>query len=164
MDARGALVGFRQATDEDRVWIRHVLTERWAGPQIVSRGRVHQAVELPAYVAYSGSFRLGVATYHFEDDACELVSLDSLSEKRGVGSGLIAHVADEARSAGCKRLWLVTTNDNLNALRFYQRRGFHLVALYRGALDESRRLKPGIPEIGLDGIPLRDEIELERGL
>ena len=66
-----------------------------------------------------------------------------------------------AREAGCGRVWLITTNDNLRALRFYQRRGFRLVAVHPDALERSRELKPSIPEIGLDGIPLRDELELE---
>lgn len=53
------------------------------------------------------------------------------------------------------------TDDNLHALRFYQNRGFVLVAVYRNALEISRQLKPEIPLIGKNGIPLRDEIELE---
>ena len=69
-----------------------------------------------------------------------------------------------ARAGQCTRLWLITTNDNLRALRFYQRRGFRLAALHRDALETSRRLKPSISEIGFHGIPLRDELELERSL
>ena len=49
-------------------------------------------------------------------------------------------------------------------MRFYQKRGFVLVAVHRNALAESRRLKPEIPLIGIDDIPLRDEIELEMEL
>ncbi len=77
---------------------------------------------------------------------------------------LIEAVKQAAVSAGCRRLWLITTNDNLHALRFYQKRGFRLVAVYPNALEESRRLKPEIPLVGLDGIPLRDELELELAL
>jgi len=49
----------------------------------------------------------------------------------------------------------------LNALGFYQKRGFELVAVHRGAVNESRKIKPGISLIGANNIPLRDEIELE---
>jgi hypothetical protein len=57
---------------------------------------------------------------------------------------------------------VITTNDNVDALRFYQRRGFRLAALHQGAVDDSRaRLKPEIPEIGEHRIPLRDELDLE---
>jgi len=77
---------------------------------------------------------------------------------------MLEAVAAVAREEGCRRVWLITTNDNLRALRFYQRRGFHLVAMHPNALARSRELKPSIPEIGLDGIPLRDELELELSL
>jgi len=104
---------------------------------------------------------IGFACYHIEGDTCELVTLDSMREGIGVGSALIAVVAAAAQSAGCKRLWLITTNDNLHALGFYQKRGFVLVAVHRNAMQVTRQLKPLIPLIGDNGIPLRDEIELE---
>ena len=104
---------------------------------------------------------IGFACYHIEGDACELVTLDSMHEGIGVGSALITAVAAAAQSAGCKRLWLITTNDNLHALGFYQKRGFALVAVYRNAMQVTRQLKPMLPLIGNNGIPLRDEIELE---
>ena len=81
----------------------------------------------------------------------------------GAGTALIQAVAQLARRQGCTRLWVITTNDNVDALRFYQRRGFCLVRVHRGAVDRSRAcLKPEIPPVGAYGIPLRDEIELER--
>ena len=80
---------------------------------------------------------------------------------QGIGSKLIVQAIEEARARGCKRLFLITTNDNLNALGFYQRRGFEIASIYRGAVNESRKTKPGIPLVGYNNIPLRDEIELE---
>lgn len=145
----------------DLPWLRRVLIESWGAVQVVARGRVHQADALPAFVAVRAGQPLGLATYCVAGPACELVTLDSLARGTGVGTALVAAVAAAARDAGCRRLWLITTNDNLTALRFYQKRGFVLVALHRDALAESRRLKPSIPLVGLDGIPLRDELELE---
>ncbi len=107
---------------------------------------------------------MGLATYALGEDGCELVTIDSLVEGRGVGTSLLEAVAEAARRAGCRRVWLVTTNDNLPALRFYQRRGFVLTALHRDAVAKSRDLKPEIPRFGNDGIPIRDELELERAL
>ena len=105
--------------------------------------------------------RVGLITYHIEQESCEIVTLNSVQGSMGVGTALIDVVRYVARYSGCRRLWLVTTNDNLNALRFYQKRGFVLVAVHRNALEVSRKLKPEIPLVGMDGIPLRDEIELE---
>ena len=98
------------------------------------------------------------------NDECEIITLNSLVEKKGVGSMLIDAVRENALQRGCKRLWLITTNDNIPALVFYQKRGFHLVAVHRNALEISRQLKPEISMTGMFGIPLRDEIELEMQL
>jgi len=87
--------------------------------------------------------------------------MNSLVEGKGIGSALIDAVKSVAATAGCKRLWLITTNDNTNAMHFYQKRGFQLVAVHRNAMEKSRLLKPEIPLTNHDGIPIRDEIELE---
>jgi RimJ/RimL family protein N-acetyltransferase len=81
-----------------------------------------------------------------------------------VGSALLAAVEYLARSFGCQRIHLTTTNDNLHALGFYQRRGYHLTGLFPGQVEQSRLLKPNIPEIGDHNIPIRDELRLEKDL
>jgi len=98
------------------------------------------------------------------DNSCEIISLNSLKENRGVGTALIDEVIKAARQQNCRRIFLVTTNDNLHALGFYQRRGFALAGIRRRAVDEARKIKPGIPLIGMNGIGLHDEIELEMSL
>jgi GNAT superfamily N-acetyltransferase len=96
-------------------------------------------------------------TYRIDGRECEL---DSAREGAGAGTALVDAVAQAARVAGAIRLWLITTNDNLPALRFYQRYGFDPVAVHRDAVARSRTLKPSIPQIRLDGIPIRHELEL----
>jgi N-acetylglutamate synthase-like GNAT family acetyltransferase len=154
----------RPAIESDADWTRRLLTERWGEPLVITRGRKHQADALPAFLAELDGKPAGLATYRMEQNECELVSLDSLNSKRGIGTALVQAVVEAARTAACRRVWLITTNDNLPAIGFYQRRGFELVAVHRGALAVSRRMKPSIPQIGLDNIPLRDEIELEMRL
>lgn len=110
---------------------------------------------------------LGVLTYILDREgaACEVLTLHAASQRQGIGTALLEAVGRLARQQGCARLWLLTTNDNVDALRFSQRRGFRLVALHPGAVDDSRaRLKPEIPPIGDHGIPLRDELVLEKRL
>ncbi|KPJ59751.1 MAG: acetyltransferase [Latescibacteria bacterium DG_63] len=148
----------------DKEWVAGVMKKHWGSTLMVSRGRVCCADELPGFIAVRNAERIGVVTYQIVGEQCEIVTLNSLVEGIGVASALINCVRQAAVKAGCTRLWLITTNDNLAALRFYQKRGFFLVAVHVNALDESRRLKPEIPEFGIDGIPLRDEIELEMGL
>jgi ribosomal protein S18 acetylase RimI-like enzyme len=144
-----------------RHWASDILKESWGAPLVVSRGRLHDASKLPGYVAVQGAEPVGLTTYHIVRDECELVTLNSLRPKLGIGSALVAAVKEKAVNAGCRRVWLITTNDNTPAIRFYQQRGFRLVALHIDALEESRRLKPQIPLVGEDGIPIRDELEFE---
>ena len=145
----------------DREWAAAKLRELW-GEVVVSRGAVHDATVLPGFVAEDAAGRpAGLLTYRLDDRDCEVVTIDAFPEGGGAGTALVDAVTEAARAAGCRRVWLITTNDNLRALRFYQRRGFRLVAVHRNALVRSRELKPSIPEIGFDGIPLRDELELE---
>jgi len=145
----------------DRREVSQILTQFWASPRIVSRGVVHQADELPGFIIKSEGRIVGLITYNIKDEECEIVSLNSLGENRGIGSALVEAVVHLAKEQDCRRVWLITTNDNLNALKFYQKRGFQLAALHRGGITESRRIKPEISLIGENGIPLRDEIELE---
>jgi ribosomal protein S18 acetylase RimI-like enzyme len=137
------------------------LREHWGTTKIVSRGKIYWADRLPGAIATQGDRIVGLVTYNIEGEECEIVTIDSTVEGIGIGSALIEAVKNVAVSAKCSRLWLITTNDNIAALRFYQKRGFFLAKLHRLALDQSRKLKPEIPLICMHDIPLRDEIELE---
>lgn len=171
----------------DREWVAHFLDKRWGTTQIVSRGKAVYGHLLPGFLAEQGapdtaetideadtptksnkaldsSQYVGLITISIEDDACEITTLDSLDEASGVGSALVEAVEAWAKETGIKRIWLVTTNDNLGALKFWQKRGYELVTIHRNAIAEARRIKPQIPITGLDGIPIRDEIELEKRL
>ena len=88
------------------------------------------------------------------------MTIDALVPQRGVGTALLAATKDVASAQGCSRPWLITTNDNLDAMRFYQRRGLRWVAVHPGAADRARDEKPGIPVMGTFGMPVHDELEL----
>ena len=151
----------RSRREGDQQWIAALIRREWGSSKVVSRGRIHDVPELEGFVAEEEGEAVGLLSYRVERDECEIVTLNSLAEGAGIGTMLLRRVVELAMAEGCRRVWLITTNDNMPALRFYQKRGFCLVKVYPGALDESRRLKPEIPAIGWGGIPLRDEIELE---
>jgi GNAT superfamily N-acetyltransferase len=151
-------------TDADRPWVQSFVTAQWGAPQVVGHGTVYLPHTLPGFIALQAGERVGLLTYHIDAQNCEIVTIDSLRPAGGIGTALIEAASAAAQAAGCHRLWLITTNDNLNALRFYQKRGFLLVAIHRNAVERARQLKPEIPLLGAHGIPLRDEIELERPL
>ncbi len=151
----------RDKTAADHPWLEAFLRGRWGDPVIVDRGERHNLLELPALIAEQDGARRGLLTYQVEPARWQITSLDAVPPRLGTGTRLIETISQRAAEAGCRRLWLITTNDNVDALRFYQRRGFALVAVHARAVDEARRLKPSIPLVGNYGIPIRDELEME---
>jgi N-acetylglutamate synthase-like GNAT family acetyltransferase len=148
-------------TERDKDWTLEI-TRGWGADFIVTRGRRVFPAEIEGFLAVDESGRrVGLITYEITGDQCEAVSLDTLERFAGIGTALMDRVCREARARGCRRLWFITTNDNVDAIRFYQRRGFTMAAVHVNALAESRRLKPSIPLVGCYGIPIRDEIEFE---
>ncbi|HUG29921.1 MAG TPA: GNAT family N-acetyltransferase [Candidatus Limnocylindria bacterium] len=142
--------------------LRGFLVWAWHADYIVAHGERIRPADSPGFVALDADRIVGHVSYRIIDQACELTSIVAEPRGRGIGSILLEAVVDAARVAGCLRVWLTTTNDNIDALRFYQRRGLRLMALRPGAVDEwRRRLKPEIPAIGAYGIPMRDELDLE---
>jgi len=155
----------RRLDDGDRDWAAELWSQGWCGPAMMSWGVTPLIDALPrdrhrAGRGGVGGTPVGLVNYHIAGDGCEIVSLDSPREGLGVGSALIAAVRDVAAETGLARLWLVATNENLSALRFYQKRDVRLTAEQRGAATTARQRTPPIPVTGIDGIPLRDEIEL----
>ena len=139
-----------------------VLEANWSSTRVVTRGHMHQVLELPGYVALVNNHPKGLLTYNIVGGECEIVTLNSTWVNCGVGTSLLKAVFRTATLTGCSRLWLITTNDNTRALNFYQKRGFRLIRVHLDALTHARQMKPEIPERGMDDIPIIDEFELER--
>lgn len=154
----------RPATAADRDAIVDMLTSSWGGSTMVVHATVYDAASLPALLAVQNGRIVGLLTYTVSDEGLEIVSLDAVVRRSGVGSSLMTAATEAAKQAGAERIWLVTTNDNLDALRFYQRRGLRIVDIAPGAVDEARAVKPSIPLRGDYGIPLHDELTLESSL
>ena len=158
-------VRIREKEPRDENWIDSVLNERWGANGtgiVVVHNQIIDARTLPALIAGE---RDGLAIYKLESISdvvtAELILLDAITPNQGVGTALMEALIIKLKEQGVELLRVTTTNDNLDTLRFYQRRGFRMVAVRRGAVDEARKMKPTIPAIGEYGIPIRDEIELE---
>jgi ribosomal-protein-alanine N-acetyltransferase len=147
--------------DGHRAFVDAQIAESWAGPYIAVHGVLFDSRTHPGFVAVEDGAVVGYILYNIADGDCEITVLESLRMGKGIGHALINAVIGKAREADCRRVWLVTTNDNTHAIRFYQRFGFGLRAVRIGALEESRKLKPQIPLIGDDGIRLQHEFEFE---
>lgn len=149
----------------DAAWIRETFVREWCGDTVgLSDGGVVYADDVPALVARRNGERVGLVAYLIVDQLCEIVALVARPIWQGTGTALIDAVETVARDEGCGRLEVATTNDNLDALRFYQRRDFRLIELLPRKMDEVRARKPEVPETGNFGIPLRDVLVLRKDL
>lgn len=154
----------KEVGKEDRPLVASFISESWSSPLSVSRGRIFDTTDLPGFLYKEDGKVVGLATYHLDQEDCEIVTLNSHLNNRGLASHLIDRVIEMAKKHNCKRVWLITTNDNTHAMRFYQKRGFEWAGFHKNAMEHSRKLKPEIPQLGNDDIPIKHEIEFELGL
>ncbi|MBN2214830.1 MAG: GNAT family N-acetyltransferase [Bacteroidales bacterium] len=141
--------------------IKSFITDNWGSHMVVSKGQVHNVSDLPGFIAIKGGEITGLITYRIYNKECEIVTLDSRVRNLGLGTQLISKVIAAAKNNNCTRVWLVTTNDNIQAIRFYQKRDFVWTGFHRNAIESYRKIKPEIPELGNDHIPIKHEIEFE---
>jgi GNAT superfamily N-acetyltransferase len=145
----------------DRDFVMDFLDTNHVSPAVVSRGRLHAADSLPGFVALHDSDPVGLLVYTLVESELEIIILHTVEDRIGLGSSLLREAKKAARRHDCRRVWVVVTNDNTKAMGFYQRNGFRIVAFYAAARDVARSMRPDLPERGVDGIPVHDEIELE---
>ena len=154
----------RRIVDNDRPAMKEFLKEHWGESRLVTSYSEHEGSCLPGFIVYQDGYIVGLLTYNIIDEACELASINSTMTGRGIGSMMLRSLEDEATQAGCQRIWAITTNDNLQALRFYQKRGYRMKAVFENSIEGLRERKPSIPLISEEGIPLLSEIEVEKRL
>jgi GNAT superfamily N-acetyltransferase len=153
-------IKIRPVSEDDRPMLSWLVAELWGSDLVAVHGDVLRPAELPGFIAERSRHLAGLLTYQFMGDYLEIVTLNALDRRVGIGTLLIEASIAAARHFQCRQIRLTTTNDNVDALRFYQRRGFRLAELRPGAVDRSRQEKPQIPRVGDYGIPLHDEIDL----
>ena len=147
--------------ESDKASIADFISSNWGSVISVSRGNVYNTTDLPGFICKDNDKIVGLVTYNIENKDCEIVTLDSKINGVGLGSLLINKVIDLAKTKNCRRVWLITTNDNTNAIKFYQKRGFEWAGFHKNAMIDSRKIKPEIPDFGNDNIPIKHEIEFE---
>jgi len=135
----------------------------WGTTEMVISSGIYDCSQLQGFTYLNENQAIiGLITYVLRGKECEIISLDSTEEGRGIGTLLVQAVEERARQHNCTVMSLITTNDNLHALKFYQKRGYYLVEIIQNAVERARALKPEIPLIGYEGIPIRDEIKLQK--
>ncbi len=148
--------------DSDRDEIREFITEHWHAPHICIRDKLYYPHQAEAFIERRDGKVAALVTYEQQGDAILMITQNSIEPGAGIGASLVLKVIEEARKRKVRRIWLTTTNDNLKSMGFYQRMGFRLVAVHRDAVSGGRQsLKPELPEFGVNGLPILDEIEME---
>lgn len=153
---------YERIDSANREMVNVFIREHWYTTTMIIRGKQIDMTQTEGFFLLEKENIIGLLTYIVYDGILEITSLDSLRENQGIGSALVNMAVREAAERGLQKVVLITTNDNINAIRFYQKRGFDMARLFRNAVDAARKLKPEIPLIGENAIPLHHEIEFER--
>ena len=149
---------------DDQSWVRAVMKREWGEERVIVHAEFFTPHLLPGDKAVEKGQVSGLITYQLSSEHCEIITLNAFRQGQGVGTALLKKVEDNARLAGCPVCRLVTTNDNLSAQVFYQKNGYHVSRIQKGAVDQARKLKPSIPLVAENGIAIRDEITFEKSM
>ena len=154
-------VPVRPLTAGDRGWVRATLVRNWSSTTVARRGELIEARDLSGYVALLGGRRTGLVLVDVRNGDLEVVAISTRTRRQGVGHALIKQCVEQARERGCRRVWLITTNNNTAAVAFYQHIGMDLCAYYRHGVRALRLLKPSIPLRDSTGVRIDHELEFE---
>lgn len=147
--------------------LRAWLAQRWGEPTVEWHGEVYDPADLEGFVAQRAGEIGGIITFAVYPGRLHIVYVDASQRRKGIGSLLLARVLEEAVYRGLERITATTTNDNLEALAFFQYHGFQLTALRTGAalvqngatlVTDAAAATPSEPQ---ESIVSRDEIDLE---
>ena len=151
-------------TNEHREAVSQFFQHHWGSAQMIVSSGTYNCDELDGFLFEEDGALVGLVTYVIRDHEIEVISLDSVKEGQGVGTQLMEAIELEAKKLGIKQIALITTNDNLQALKFYQKRGYRIINVIVDAVTKARKRKPSIPLLGNEGIPLYDELQLMKRL
>lgn len=151
----------RSATLSDNKWLEELMIRDWGGLPLVIRGKKYYPSQLDGIIAEKNNEISGFLFYEIRDETCEIIVFEVFDKFKGTGTILLDNLKNIAKNKDCSRIYLMTTNDNIDALRFYQKRGFHICGIHIDSVKISREIKPTIGMRGDYNIPIRDEIDLE---
>lgn len=152
----------KEIKEVDIPWLKKVSLKYYGGKFCIFLGRKFFLEKLPGYyLENEKGEKAGLITYEIKKNTCEIMTLNAFKQFQGIGTLLLKKVIETAIKSNCREIKAITTNDNIDALRFYQKRGFKMIKLHLNALEKDRKLKPSIPKTGYYKIPMQDAIELQ---
>lgn len=154
----------QKATKEE---VAKFIIKYWGSGKIATRGRIVDATSLPRIIIRNKEGKItALAVYRIDrnKNLCKLIAMATDVLGKGIGSALLLKVEEKAKKERCEKIWLITTNDNLEAIAFYNKKGYRLAAVHQDSVKALRKLKPEIPLMGQHGLPIKDEWEFEKSL
>ena len=152
---------YKKLKEVNREEVNKFIKKNWYSTDMFVGGDIIDMTTIDGIVVYEEGKIVALETYRIKDKECEIISLDSLKEGQGIGTELINRVIQIAKDNLCKRVKVITTNDNIHAIEFYQKRGFDMFKLYHNAVNRARQMKPSIPLLGDNNIFINHEIEFQ---
>lgn len=134
------------------------MTDNWGGEPLIVHGQKKFVSPLEGFMACREEKILGFILFERHEKDWEIIVFEVLSKFAGIGTKLLNTLIEYATERQCPELLVMTTNDNLDALRFYQKRGFIITGFHLDIVKKARIMKPSIGELGDYDIPIRDEI------
>ena len=154
----------REIKSTDQEWIKKISLDLWNSVEVVSQHKIYYTDKLSGILAIYQDTRAGLLLYSIDQPTLNIISLNTLYENIGIGSKLIERIEKIGIKKRLKKVRITTTNDNIDALRFYQAKGFQIINVNVDIMKKYRKLKPGLPKLGFYNIEIRDEFVLEKPL
>jgi GNAT superfamily N-acetyltransferase len=151
----------REAADRERELALELFRRDFGRTGLVAFGQVMNLDAAPTLVAEMNGEVAGALAYRLVDAGLHVIALatDPMWQRSGVGSYLVAEAELLARRLTIPRVIVSMTNDNLPALYFYQRRGYFVAEWTPNAVAKQSK---SASLVGFAGIPIRDEVRLEK--
>lgn len=153
-------IHIRPVSGSDKDWIHKFIVKQWGADKIVLPDGIFIPSELKGFIAVKNGKPVGIVTYANVLSTCKIITLNAFEKHIGIGTLLLESVINVSKRDNLREISLFTTNDNVDGLRFYQKRGFIIKKVFIDQIVNARKIKPEISEIGEYGIPIRDDIEL----
>lgn len=143
---------------------KELFQKNWGNTSMVYNRELYNLESLDYIEEYHDSSFGGIITFFEKDHSIHIVSLDTVMSNQGIGTSLLNSLTELAVKRHKSAIYVETTNDNCDAIRFYQTHDFDIYDLQLNEVAIQRKLKPSIPLIGCYNIPIKHIIKFVKYL
>lgn len=130
----------------------------WGSTSIVYSGMVYDLNTLKGIALKNNDIIVSILFYQVINKELNIILLESFVKRKGFGRIILQKIKEISKGNKYKRIIVTTTNDNIDAIKFYQLNEFDIIEVKFNAVDLSRKIKPEIPSVGNYGIKIKHEL------